>query len=100
MPDREAKTLSFTPQHADFVRECVASGRYQNASEVVRAGLRLLQDQESERAAALDQARAMIEQGAAELDRGETVPGEEVFARWEERIARRRREAEAHGATG
>jgi antitoxin ParD1/3/4 len=33
-----------------FVRELVAAGRFNNASEVVRAGLRLLEDQERARA--------------------------------------------------
>ena len=30
----------------EFVRERIAQGRYQNASEVVRAGLRLLEESE------------------------------------------------------
>ncbi len=38
-------------QHFDgFVRDMLATGRYNNASEVIRAGLRLLEDQERARA--------------------------------------------------
>ena len=32
-----------------FIQEQIREGRYQNASEVVRAGLRLLEDHEAER---------------------------------------------------
>lgn len=31
----------------DFIRGQISAGRYKNASEVVRAGLRLLEDEES-----------------------------------------------------
>ena len=35
-------------QHFDqFIKHSISEGRYQNASEVVRAGLRLLEDQET-----------------------------------------------------
>lgn len=42
---------SFTlGEHFDsFVRDMLATGRFNNASEVVRAGLRLLEDQERTR---------------------------------------------------
>ena len=41
---RETMSLSLTPEQSSFVSSCVESGRYQSASEVVRAGLRLLAD--------------------------------------------------------
>lgn len=46
MPPDQTRNVSLTPEMNSFIRGQVASGRYQNASEVVRAGIRLLQDQE------------------------------------------------------
>jgi antitoxin ParD1/3/4 len=40
---RQSRNVSLTPDLASFVDERVASGRYGTASEVVRAGLRLLE---------------------------------------------------------
>ena len=65
MAQRESKTLSFTPQHADFVRECVESGQYQSTSEVVRAGLRLLQEQAKDREAGRARVQALIAEMAS-----------------------------------
>lgn len=62
-----------------FVNELVASGRYNSKSEVLREGLRLVQDRET-RLAAFE---AEIERGLADADAGRTKPAEEVFQRLE-----------------
>lgn len=46
MTTEQTRNVSLTAEMNSFIREQVACGRYQNASEVVRAGLRLLQDRE------------------------------------------------------
>jgi putative addiction module CopG family antidote len=55
MPARNTLHVSVTPELAAFVGERIASGSYQTASEVVRAGLRLLayQERQKERRLAL-----------------------------------------------
>ncbi|MGI4795346.1 MAG: type II toxin-antitoxin system ParD family antitoxin, partial [Janthinobacterium lividum] len=42
MPTRHPLTISLTPELASLVASKVASGLYGSASEVIRAGLRLL----------------------------------------------------------
>jgi len=57
-----------------FVNDLVSSGRYNSKSEVLREGLRLVQDREA-RLAAFD---AAIERGLADIDAGRVVPLEDV----------------------
>jgi antitoxin ParD1/3/4 len=54
MPIRKSMNVSLTPELERFVAGRVASGRYQNNSEVVRAALRLLQVQEHKDALGID----------------------------------------------
>jgi antitoxin ParD1/3/4 len=44
-------SFSLGPHFNDFVEKQIGDGRYGNASEVLRAGLRLLEEQEAELAA-------------------------------------------------
>jgi antitoxin ParD1/3/4 len=48
MPETpKSLNVSLTPELAHFITSRVASGRYQSASEVVRAALRLLEREEA-----------------------------------------------------
>lgn len=63
-----AKSTSFTlgDHFSDFIEEKVAEGRYASASDVVRAGLRLLEDQETK----ISALRAALAEGEASGDAG------------------------------
>lgn len=56
-------------QH-ELVESLVESGRYQNASEVLREGLRLLERREAEDAARLAVLRDAVEEGWSQLTAG------------------------------
>ncbi|WP_036292330.1 type II toxin-antitoxin system ParD family antitoxin [Methylosinus sp. PW1] len=73
-----------------FVAELVASGRYNSKSEVLREGVRLIQEREA-RLAALDLA---IARGVADAEAGRVEPASAVFDRLEAKfkaMAERRR---------
>lgn len=79
MAGRVTLNVSLTPELERFVSAKVESGRYQSASEVVREGLRLLEQQDLSRQTALEEVRKKIAIGLAEAERGELYDGEEVF---------------------
>ena len=59
-------SISLDDHFVDFLSREVSSGRYRSASEVVRAGLRLLEDQETQLAALRAALVAGEESGAPE----------------------------------
>ncbi|WP_426443503.1 type II toxin-antitoxin system ParD family antitoxin [Bradyrhizobium genosp. P] len=66
-----------------FVTKLVDSGRYQSKSEVLREGVRLVQEREA-RLAALD---AAIARRLADVEAGRVKPSFEVFDRLEAKFA-------------
>ncbi len=62
-----------------FVTGLVKSGRYNSKSEVLREGVRLIQERET-RLASLD---AAIARGVADAEAGRMKPAQEVFDRLE-----------------
>ena len=66
--------VHLTAELERFAQSCVASGRFNNVSEVVRSGLRLLQDAEERRAAFV----ASLETSVAEGERDGFLTADEV----------------------
>jgi antitoxin ParD1/3/4 len=60
-----------------FVESLIKQGRYNSKSEVIRDGLRLLQDRERERAEKIKELREAFRQG---IESGGHIPADEVFA--------------------
>lgn len=58
------------------VNDLVANGRYNSKSEVLREGVRLVQERE----ASLARMYAAVDRGLADADAGRVRPAEEVFA--------------------
>jgi antitoxin ParD1/3/4 len=77
-------TISITPQLEEFVKEQVAAGRYASSSEVVRAGLRLLQDQEAEKTERQAALKKWVQEG---IDDPQVVDAASVHARMRKVIA-------------
>lgn len=67
MPTRN---VVLTDEQAGWVERLVTSGRYQNASEVLRDGLRLLQSRDREEGARLEALRRAAEIGVADIEAG------------------------------
>jgi antitoxin ParD1/3/4 len=68
MPTRN---VVLTKHQEKLIKSLVDSGRYQNASEVLREGLRLMEQREAEEAAKLQALREAARLGFDALDRGE-----------------------------
>lgn len=66
-----ARNVVLTDRQEELVETLVKSGRYQDVSEVLRAGLRLLEQQEAQDAGKLNTLREAARIGVDALDRGE-----------------------------
>jgi antitoxin ParD1/3/4 len=65
--------ISLTEQQERFVDRAVASGQYLDASEVLRDGLRLLEQRQAENAAKLARLLAAVDEAYADYARGDYV---------------------------
>lgn len=83
--------VSLTPQLEAMVKQKVESGMYNSASEVIREGLRLLDEQDKLREIRFEELRREIQKGLDELDQGKGAPLDMAAIKAE---ARRRYEEE------
>jgi antitoxin ParD1/3/4 len=74
--------VSLGNHYEHFIHQMVENGRYNNASEVVRDGLRMMEERER-RSAALD---SLLSQSRADAKAGRITPAEQVFDELEAEI--------------
>lgn len=88
MPTRN---VNLTEYYDQFVDTLITSGRFSNASEVMRAGLRLLEQQAREDEQKLAALRALASEAFNELDQGQgtAIDGGEQLAELIGQIGRR-----------
>jgi len=70
-------TISLTAELDEYVENQVKSGRYRTASEVIRAGLRSLADQDL---------RSWLQEGLDALERGDRVEAKTAIGRLREKL--------------
>jgi antitoxin ParD1/3/4 len=87
--------ISITSELKKFVQQEVKTGLYQSASEVIRAALRRLKDDKERKPRFMVSSKAELDdkllEGIEELNRGEGLLGQQVFAALKARSLKRRR---------
>lgn len=66
-------SFELTNRFEKFLDDGVRSGRFQDAGEMVREGLRLLEQRERENEAKLEWLRAAVQEGVDDIERGDYV---------------------------
>ena len=84
--------VSLSRQLQGFIERKVRTGRYQTASEVVREGLRLIEDRDTQRALQLRRLREEIQVGLDQIEKGQVAPLDvkKIKAEGRKRLAARR----------
>lgn len=93
------RNINLTPALDAYVAEQVATGQFQNASEVLRAGLRALKAEQAAHAAKVEALRAAIQVAEDDLAAGRSIEVDDIDAFMDEISAEVEAEFEAkHGA--
>jgi antitoxin ParD1/3/4 len=91
MAARKTLNVSLTSELQRFVKSKVASGRYQTASEVIRDGLRLLEDRERANQRDAVALKRKVAYGLKQARAGRLPEGSDVFAAIRGKLARKPR---------
>lgn len=85
--------VNLTPELEALVQRKVASGLYNNQSEVVREALRLLVEQDRIREERTGELRASLAKAISHANRGDLVDGPAAVAQVRRRLRRRKKSA-------
>ena len=85
-------TIALSPELEEIVNASVRSGQFNSSGEVIRAGLQMVQEQNTLRQMKLEQLRGEIAVGTHAEERGDLISSEDVFRE----LYRRNQEAVGH----
>ena len=90
----ETQTLNLTDEQAEAIRQLLADGGYDDASQVVDEALRLLKARQEEQEAELEWLRSEVQKGFDAFERGEFIEldSEEAIQALSADVRRRGRE--------
>ena len=72
-PIMPTQNVNITDAQSEFIRQCVESGDYNNASELVREALRLLKVQKDEQQVRIEYLRGELQEAYDARERGEYI---------------------------
>lgn len=91
MAKKPSLNVRLTPKQSDFVRRQVREGKYRSQSDVLREGLRRLEDDQRFFVSSVRELREKIAEGLADVEAGRVVDGPAFFAKMREMKRRRRK---------
>ncbi len=82
--------IQLKPEHEQFIQAQMASGRYENADDVINEAFKLLEEREIR----LSELRQKIAIGTEQIAQGRVTDGEVVFSRLQEKMRKIGEESE------
>ena len=82
--------IGLTPQVEQFIQSQVESGKYSSVTQVILAGIKLLEEGERIYKGRFEELQGEIRIGIEASERGEVVDGETVFRQLQEKLQERR----------
>jgi antitoxin ParD1/3/4 len=83
-------SIQLKPEHEQLIQTRLASGKYENADDVIAKALKLLEEWEKGYQEWEEDTRKKIAIGLAQIERGEVVDGEVVMAQLQDKIRKAR----------
>ncbi|MBO3462072.1 type II toxin-antitoxin system ParD family antitoxin [Aetokthonos hydrillicola Thurmond2011] len=82
--------IQLQEEYEQFIQTQIATGRYENAEDVIIKALKLLEEWEKGYQEWEEETRKKLVAGLASIERGDVVHGQVVMARLEEKLRKAR----------
>ncbi|MBD2303580.1 type II toxin-antitoxin system ParD family antitoxin [Nostoc sp. FACHB-190] len=78
--------IQLKAEYEQFIQTLIATGRYENAEDVIVKALKLLKEWEKGREQWEEETKKKLAVGLADIERGDVVDGEVVMERLQEKL--------------